>query len=442
MITEITTKCLGKKKSGWRLDKRRGLYVTFSVDSTLNGKRHVKRGFDTEKAAQDYIDQLKVQERLIKIGVVELLEYPTVKKLFDIHFSKLTGKKALTTARRVFDKFLALCPPNIKLDELRRKHFKDYIEIRLADGLKAASANREMTEISAALHKAGDYFSELENWQTPKIFRPASNDDGRTRVISKTERELLTEFLLSTKKKSEREKDFIARRRTGLVLYFGLLTGLRHGEICALRKTDFDASERRLKATRFKTRKKGVAETVFEPLTDTQLWVLNEAEKLYPRGEFFFSERGARHNKIYEILKNASAKLEIAYGAKTENGFVIHDTRHSFVSSLIESGVDIATAKSLSGHTTGDMLMRYAHSTPDSRKRAMQIIEREVGAAKKPKSREEEFLEFFNQSRAGKFSLKEFKKRVESFSGYFAKTQEIDVADVEVVIDEDSEFIQ
>lgn len=439
-IKEITAKTVGKKKSGWRFDKKRELFVTWMVDTTFDGSRHVRRGFLTERAASDYLDQLKVQDRLKQIGVVELIKYPTVKKLFDIHRSKLESGKARSSARRVFDKFITLLPKNTTLDELKRKHFKDFIEQRIGDGIKPESANREMTMISAAIHKAGDYFAELENWQMPKIYRPPISDAGRSRVITKDERGKLLEFLLRDKKPSEREKDFIARRRTGLLLYFGLLTGLRHGEICGLRKTDFDGEKRRLKAERFKTKRKGVSETIFEPLTDTQMWVLSEAGKIYPDGDFFFSAAGKRHNKVYTILKNACLKLAIPYGANAPNGFVIHDTRHSFVSSLIEGGVDIATAKSLSGHTTGDMLMRYAHSTADSRAKAMQLIEREVGAP--DHSREEEFREFYISARSGKMSFKQFAKTVESFSGYLAQTQEIDVADVANVIDDDSDFVQ
>lgn len=171
-ITEITAAKLGKKKSGWRWDKKRELFVSFVVDTTFDGERHVRRGFLTEKIAREYLDQLKIQERLKQIGVVSLIKYPTVKKLFNIHYSKLEWNKARSSARRVFDKFLDLLPKNVMLDELKRKHFKEYVEIRLDDGIKTESANREMTMISAAIHKAGDYFAELESWQMPKFYRP------------------------------------------------------------------------------------------------------------------------------------------------------------------------------------------------------------------------------------------------------------------------------
>ena len=76
MIKEITTETLGKNKTGWRFDRKRRLFITFQVDTTFNGARHVRRGFVTKASAKTYLEQLKTQERLIKIGFVE-----TIKKL-------------------------------------------------------------------------------------------------------------------------------------------------------------------------------------------------------------------------------------------------------------------------------------------------------------------------------------------------------------------------
>ena len=42
-IKEITSKALGKAKSGWRWDKKRELFVTFQVDTQFNGNKFLKR---------------------------------------------------------------------------------------------------------------------------------------------------------------------------------------------------------------------------------------------------------------------------------------------------------------------------------------------------------------------------------------------------------------
>ncbi len=442
-ITEITAKTLGKKKSGWHWDKKRGLFVSWQVDTTFDGSRHVKRGFPTEKAAGVYLDQLKVQERLKAIGVVSLVKYPTVKKLFAIHLEKFPTKKARTAAARAYRKFESLLvPKNLTIDELKRKHFKDYVDLRIQQGVKPESANREITDISAALHKTGEYFAELEKWTVPKIYRPPISDEGRSRVIAQTEWTRIVKNLLNPRNApTEHKKDYRARRRTGLIFYFGLLTGLRHGEISGLRKTNYDRRSRSLKAERFKTKKSGVSWTTFEPLTPTQIWILNEAGTLYPDGEFFFSETGKPHNKFYEIMRAACEKLKIDYGKSKPNGFVMHDTRHTFVTVLEHGAVDSSTTRSFSGHTRDGMMKRYAHATNDSRTKAMAIIEREFGAGK-GFDPEAELKEVFREAQSGRMSFDKFKKTIESFSGYFAKTQEIDVADVADVIEKDSDFVQ
>lgn len=74
MIKEITCKTLGKTKTGWRFDRKRRLFITFQVDTTFDGERHVRRGFTTRAAAKDYLDKLKTQDRLIKIGYVKTVE--------------------------------------------------------------------------------------------------------------------------------------------------------------------------------------------------------------------------------------------------------------------------------------------------------------------------------------------------------------------------------
>lgn len=440
-IQELTTKTLGKKKSGWRWDKKREIWITWMVDTTFDGARHVKRGFLTEKAAGTYLDQLKIQERLKQIGVVSLVKYPTVKKLFVIHLDKIKSKKSSVAANRAYTKFLALLPSNFKIDELKRKHFKDYVDLRLADGVKPETANREITDISAALHKAGEYFAELENWTLPKIYRPTINDSGRTRIITTDEWTRILKHLLRETNPSEHEKDWRARRRTALIFYFGLLTGLRHGEISALLKSNFDRRARSLKAERFKTKKTGISWTTFEPLTETQVWVLNEAENLYPAGQFFFSECGKPHNKFYEIMEAACRKLKIDYGKANPKGFVMHDTRHTFVTVLEHGAVDSSTTRSFSGHSKDAMMKRYAHATPDSRARAMQIIERELGGGTEADA-DAELKIIFGRWQDGKLSFEEFKTAIESFYGFLTKKPSRDVQNVQNVQDGNSDFIQ
>lgn len=420
-IKELTKETLGKSKAGWHWDRKRSRWVTWEIITVFCGKRHQRRGFRSRIEAEKYLETLDVQERLKEIGYAETIKFPPVSELFRRHRETLETKKQQTTFDRVTKKFLKLLKmPNATLDELRRKHFKDFADTRISEGIRAESANREITELSAAIHKAGDYFENLENWSVPEklIYRPPFEPAERTRVITTDERTRLIEYLLRERQPSERERNFHARRRAGLLLYFGLLTGLRHGELSAVRKSEFDRDRRRLRVERFKTKKSGVRWTVFEPLTDTQLWVLTEAEKLFPTGDFFFSRSGKNQNRIYLTLRLHAEKLGIAYGKNAVDGFVIHDSRHTFVTNLIQNGVDFATAKSLSAHSADNMLMRYSHVTPDSKTRALEIIEREVGGGSETE-KTQKLKEIFDLIQKGKITFPEFKKRMQDLSSVF-----------------------
>lgn len=437
-IKELTAETLGKKKTTeWRFDKKRELWVTYQARGEFDGAPHVRRGFKTAKAAADYLASLKVQSRLKQIGVVDLIKFPTVKKLFAVHLSKHDSKKSRTAANRAFTKFLSLLPANFKINELKRKHFKDFVDLRFKEGVKPETADREITDISAALHKAGEYFAELENWTVPKIYRPVTGDAGRSRIITGDEWTRILKYLMRAADPSEREKDYRARRRTALIFYFGLLTGLRHGEITGLLKCNFDRRARSLRAERFKTRKSGVSWTTFEPLTETQVWVLNEAESLYPNGEFFFSDSGKPHNKFYDIMEAACKKLKIAYGKNNPNGFVMHDTRHTFVTTLEHGAVDSSTTRSFSGHSRDGMMKRYAHATPDSRARAMRIVEKEFGASFDEgfdsTAREEKLKSFYEAVQNKQISFDQFKIALESFDGFLTQEKENAEQNVRIV---------
>jgi len=120
-IKELTKKSLGKSKAGWTWDRKRELWTTWQVDTVFLGERHIRRGFRSAKEAQDYLEQLDLQERLKEIGVVKVIKFPKVKEVFDRHRQTLETRKSQTTFDRVTKKFLSVLPStNVTLDDLKR----------------------------------------------------------------------------------------------------------------------------------------------------------------------------------------------------------------------------------------------------------------------------------------------------------------------------------
>ncbi|MCH7549011.1 MAG: site-specific integrase, partial [Candidatus Krumholzibacteriota bacterium] len=54
-----------------------------------------------------------------------------------------------------------------------------------------------------------------------------------------------------------------------------------------------------------------------------------------------------------------------------------HDLRHTFATRLVLSGIDLVTVKELMGHADITTTMRYAHPSPDSKRRAVDSLCRE-----------------------------------------------------------------
>lgn len=413
MIRKVISEKDETGKAGWFYNKKSGEWFTWEVDVTTKGKRIRQRGFATEKKAKDFADELNLKKKLKTFGIAQPEKFPTVEELLARHLVTITSPNLIIMAKRVFVDFGKIVDLSIRLDELKKAHFRAYADKRFADprkdkregSIKASTVVREMKFISAAINSAGDYFPQCENWNPPKMYVPSIPKEQTARIVEDEEWQTLIAHLLQARYEKEELRDYIARRRVGLTFYFALLTGLRHGEICAVEKINFDRRRRRLRAKRFKTEKSGIQWTTFEPLTDSHIWVLDEAVKLHPKSVYFFSTRGKVHNKNYQILKNECAKLGINYGRYQEGGFVVHSARHTFATVLDQSGVDRTTSRDFTAHTQDAMFSRYTHVTAESKSNAMEKIENKFRMTENAAIT---LKEIYQKVRSGKLAFEEF----------------------------------
>lgn len=443
-ITELTAAKLGKKKAGWRWDKKRELWVTWIVDTTFDGSRHVKRGFLTEKKAGEYLDQLKVQERLKQIGVAPPVKYPTVRELFEKRLGDIENEAERIRAVRVFKKFLKLAGASSTIDKITKNHYKQFADARLRElAAKSKDAarreshkktvNREINPIARAFSSVRDYYNL--KWIKPEVFKFSVSAGGRTRLIEPVEYNRLLEYLLGGKKESSPFEVYKARRRTGLILQMALMTGLRHGEICAMEKRKLNEARREIDVYRFKTKRW----KIYSPLTDTILFLMGEGAKIYAHGEYFFSEHGKLQAGFYSQIKKACEDLGIPYGKFTSGGFILHDARHTFSTILHQNLIDNTTSTEFTDNPSA--IHHYQHSTGASKKRAMQVIEKHFDTLLH-KSDEKKLAHFFEEIKSGKVTFTDFKKALESVDGFLANKDKSDVSNVADVIDENFGFIQ
>lgn len=194
--------------------------------------------------------------------------------------------------------------------------------------------------------------------------------------IVKKEMQVLTDEQLETFMKlidsEEHWRDFF---------YTELTTGLRRGEICGLKWTDFDETEGKLNINRSIDVRNGVItegetktgqgkRSFYLPVSTAN--VLKERKK-NAKGEWIFTDPlnpelpvapPAAYRKMKLLLKKAGLP-----------NIRFHDLRHTFATHTLTSGVDAKTLSGILGHTNASFTLdTYTHVTTDMQQRASNIV--------------------------------------------------------------------
>ncbi|MCA9912317.1 MAG: site-specific integrase [Anaerolineae bacterium] len=154
------------------------------------------------------------------------------------------------------------------------------------------------------------------------------------------------------------------------VAIIGLLytCGLRRSELVAIEHRDFDPKEGRLMIRRGKGRKQRVVYVRGGALKALKDWIAMSPDHAGPiftpvlkNGKIQFG--GMVSQSIYDMLKKRGLQANVA-------DFSPHDLRRTFVSDMLERGVDIATVADIAGHSSVDTTRRYDRRPEEGRKQA------------------------------------------------------------------------
>ncbi len=150
------------------------------------------------------------------------------------------------------------------------------------------------------------------------------------------------------------------------IIIFALNTGMRRGEILALRWDDVDLACGTLVVMKSKNRERRTIplnKSVFELLMSKQA-------------------RTPKHNPVFSTSKgtlligrNLMRSYYIALEKAEIQDFRFHDLRHTFATRLVQRGVDIYKVQRLLGHKTPAMTQRYAHHSPESLRDGVEVLD-------------------------------------------------------------------
>lgn len=227
----------------------------------------------------------------------------------------------------------------IKLIDLRREHFDDFI-VRSLKTIKSSSVNRELNLISHCLTEARRW-RLMDHEPFTDLKRP-KNPPPRDRRISPHEQQAI----LISLGYSELGNVITQQQRIGVAFLFALETAMRAGEICGLPPEHIDTVN---KTVHLPDTKNGFARDV--PLSTEALRLLKRLEPWVP-GEAVF-------NLSSEVLSSLFRRAVISANI---TDLTFHDSRHEATTRLAAK-LDTLDLARVTGHRDIKQLMIYYNKT-------------------------------------------------------------------------------
>jgi len=142
-----------------------------------------------------------------------------------------------------------------------------------------------------------------------------------------------------------------------------LETGLRLSNICDLTWDEVNMSNRMIVISAEKMKNR---DYIGIPISEDAYNTFRELQRVRSISSFVFHDNGEKlySVKVQRAFRKALKKAGI-------DDFRFHDLRHSFASSLVQSGVDIYAVQKLLGHKDSRMTQRYSHLSVEYLREAM-----------------------------------------------------------------------
>jgi integrase len=246
------------------------------------------------------------------------------------------------------------------LPDLTEARIRSYMEVRLHEEAGNRTINMEVDCLARAI---GHQWREL--W--PKVKRLEENHEAGCALAPEEESRLLAAA---------------AANRSPLILPFiriALLTGMRSGEIRALRAGQLNWKAQSLRVGRAKSRAGTgrdipMNEDLAETLTGQVAWLRKRFEtEPQPDWHLFpFSNRVRPVDPMRPATTIKTAWESVRKTAKVNCRF--HDLRHTSLTKMAEAGVPESTMLALAGHMSRAMLERYSHIRMAAKREAVESL--------------------------------------------------------------------
>ncbi len=358
---------------------RRGENIYKRKDGRWEGR--YKAGYDVNgKAkyrsvyAKTYQD---VKERLMSLKSAPVKHEHSgrlkVKDLFEEWMSAVKLKVKISTYtnyRMKADKHILPTFGGIRYEKLTTKMLHTFIEDKLKSGLSA----KYVSDIVIVFKSMAKYTAITHNFQNPLA----------NVVLPKTEKKEL--HLLTESQQQQLCRTLMEENsKTSLCVLLSMYTGLRVGEVCALKWSDIDFEKSILTVNRTVQRIKSMSSDVATTISIGKP-KSRSSMRLIPLPEFLADmlNRFNQKNDSYvlsgskKIIEPRTMQYRFKSILKKANlpSITYHALRHMFATNCVKAGFDVKTLSELLGHCSVETtLNRYVHSSMERKAECMRLLQ-------------------------------------------------------------------
>lgn len=337
-------------------------WAKFTFDGVL---RQFSTKCKNRRDAETVESALRTQLALGKVGIKPKVDVPTFSSAVKefLEFSRM--ERAEVTHLRLdcsFKPLLKFFGEKVKVDRIESKDIEKYILARKKQisrktklEITRESINREIGALKMLFRRLAD--SEIILKNPLRTIKRLPENERQFHVITEAE-----------------EKRYRLAAPPMLSDVFGLMieTGLRCGEAYRLKQSEIFLDDGYLKVTKSKT-KSSIRRV---PLSEKAAKILAARIKRFD-GENIFPQNDIDGEKVTRNLIKEHLETVRALGFD----FRLYDTRHTFASRAVESGVDLVVLAAILGHANLKMMMRYVHPSEKHKADAIRQMEKRKAKA-------------------------------------------------------------
>lgn len=244
---------------------------------------------------------------------------------------------------------------DLRLDHISATHIERFKLSRRKDGVKGATLNRDLRFLAQILKQAErERFLARSLFDFAKFFVNERSDRRKPHIVTWEEQEKVLA---------------VAPPRLRALTVLGVETGMRTGEMLGLRWDDVDFLNGAIRVSKSKTRS-GIRSVPISGLCKAEL--LRWRTLVGPEfSEWVFPSFSNRRHRLQGGRKAWASTLKKA-GLPF---FPIYYLRHTFASRLTAAGVSPITIATMLGHSSTQIVPRYAQVLDENRLDAMKKLE-------------------------------------------------------------------